>query len=191
MDKQAVSSGLLFSDDHKAALECLLFVASEPLSLETLTEVVGLSKVDLETILAELNNECKSPARGIQLVKLAGGFQIVTKPELALYIEKLYKPHASLLSQAAVETLSVIAYRQPVTRAEIEQVRGVKVEGVLAGLIDKKLVREVGRKEGPGRPIIYGTTKEFLVYFGLNSIDELPVIEGLNELNKAKYNKKY
>lgn len=179
MEKQIISSGLLFSDHHKAVLECLLFVAPEPLNLETLMEVVGLNKEDLEIILEELVNECKSPARGIQLVKLAGGFQFVTKSELAPYIEKLYKPHASLLSQAALETLSIIAYRQPVTRAEIEQVRGVKVEGVLASLLDKKLVREVGRKEGPGRPILYGTTKEFLMYFGLNSLDDLPVIEGL------------
>jgi len=179
MAKQIVSGRLFFSDHHKAILECLLFISPEPLNAETMMEVAGLNKEDLEVILAELDNECQSTAKGIQLVKLAGGYQFMTKPEMAPYIEKLYKPHISLFSQAALETLSIIAYRQPVTRAEIEQIRGVKVEGVLTSLLDKKLAREVGRKEGPGRPILYGTTKEFLKYFGLNSLDDLPVIEGI------------
>jgi segregation and condensation protein B len=179
MEKHIISGELLSSENYKAILECLLFVAPEPLKLEDLMEVAGLNKQDLEIILAELINEYQSPNRGIQLVKIAGGLQLMTKPEFAPYIEKIYKPHFAMLSQAALETLSIIAYRQPVTRAEIEQIRGVKVEGVLTSLLEKKLVKECGRRNSPGRPILYGTTKEFLIYFGLKSLDDLPVIEGL------------
>ena len=102
----------------------------------------------------------------------------MTKPELAVYLEKLKKvPRQVPLSQAALETLAIIAYKQPITRAEIETIRGVRVDSSLSTLLERGLIEETGRKEGPGRPILYGTTKGFLKYFGLNSLDELPIVD--------------
>lgn len=169
---------MLFSEEKKAAIECLLYMAVEPITPAMIAKIVGLSEDDVLEILAEIRYELAKPEHGIQLVELAGGFRIATKPQFACYVEQLYtKPQSTHLSHAALETLAIIAYKQPITRAEIEAIRGVKVEGVLANLLERNLVQEVGRKDAPGRPILYGTTSEFLCHFGLKSLDELPALE--------------
>ncbi|MGI6064996.1 MAG: SMC-Scp complex subunit ScpB [Bacillota bacterium] len=164
--------GVLFSDDIKAAIECLLFVANEPLSVEKIAEIVEISPKDVQILLEEIRQY--DQGRGFELVEIGGGWQMCTRPELSGFVEKLYRPKVDTLSKAALETLAIVAYRQPVTRAEIEGIRGVKIDGVLSTLLEKNLVREVGRKSTPGKPILYGTTVEFLRYFGLNTLEELP-----------------
>lgn len=167
--------GMLFSKEIKAAIECLLFVASEPLRINIIAEITGSEEDTICHLLAELRQDYQG--RGFELIEIAGGWQFCTRPELSIYIERLYRPKASLLSKAALETLAIIAYKQPVTRAEVEDIRGVKIDGVLSTLLEKKLVKDIGRREGPGRPILYGTTDKFLSFFGLNSLDELPAPE--------------
>lgn len=164
--------GILFSDDIKAAIECLLFVANEPLSVEKVAEITQVSPKNVRILLEEIQQYHQG--RGFELVEIGGGWQMCTRPELAGFVEKLYRPKAATLSKAALETLAIVAYRQPVTRAEMEEIRGVKIDGVLSTLLERSLVREVGRKSTPGKPILYGTTVEFLRYFGLNSLEELP-----------------
>jgi segregation and condensation protein B len=158
-------------------LESLLFAAGdEGLSLKQLAEVLEVSELKANEIIADLKKEYDGDTnRGIMIVQLAGTYQLATKKENAVYLKKLVdSPHTSTLSQAALETLAIIAYKQPITRAEIEEIRGVKTERPLHTLMAKVLIKEVGRAEGTGRAILYGTTKEFLDYFGLKSIEELP-----------------
>ncbi|NLM38212.1 MAG: SMC-Scp complex subunit ScpB [Firmicutes bacterium] len=162
----------------KAVLEAVIFASSEPVTVKELSIILALNYETVERLLAELKEEYLDQQRGIQIKEVAGGFQFVTKPEYADYLEKLKKvPRPSPLSQAALETLAIIAYRQPITRAEIETIRGVRVDSSLATLLERGLIEEAGRKDGPGRPILYGTTKKFLKYFGLKSLDELPIVD--------------
>lgn len=166
--------GMLFPSETKSILECLLFVTKEPLSLKTLGQIVELPEGDIKAMLDELIYEY-SKGRGITIQVVANGYQLCTRPEFAPYIEKLYKPQNSYgLSRAALETLAIIAYKQPITRAEMEAIRGVKVDSSIGTLVEKNLVKEVGRKEGPGRPVLFGTTPSFLRYFGLEDLSELP-----------------
>lgn len=161
----------------KGIVESLLFAAGdEGLSLKQISEVLEIDVIMAESILKELLAEYnENEERGITLVELAGTYQLATKKEFSVYLKKLVEsPHTSALSQAALETLAIIAYKQPITRAEIEEIRGVKTERPLHTLIAKALIKEVGRAEGAGRAKFYGTTKEFLDYFGLKSIEELP-----------------
>lgn len=158
-------------------LESLLFAAGdEGLSLKQLAEVLEVDEHKaseiIEDLLHEYNHDNK---RGIMIVQLAGTYQLATKKENSAYLKKLVdSPHTSALSQAALETLAIIAYKQPITRAEIEEIRGVKTERPLHTLVSKVLIKEVGRAERTGRAILYGTTKEFLDSFGLKSLKELP-----------------
>ncbi|NLY90438.1 MAG: SMC-Scp complex subunit ScpB [Firmicutes bacterium] len=162
----------------KAVLEALIFASSEPVTVKEMSIITELNEETVRILLFELAQEYNDQQRGIQLMEVAGGYQLVTKPEMAVYLEKLKKvPRQVPLSQAALETLAIIAYKQPITRAEIETIRGVRVDSSLTTLLEKGLIEETGRKEGPGRPILYGTTKEFLKYFGLNSLDELPIVD--------------
>lgn len=161
----------------KGIVESLLFAAGdEGLTMKQICAVLELEEVQVEQIIRELEKEYnENENRGITLVGMAGAFQLVTKKEYAPYLKKLVEsPHASNLSQAALETLAIIAYKQPITRMEIEEIRGVKTERPLHTLMAKALIKEVGRAEGAGRAYLYGTTKEFLDYFGLKSIEELP-----------------
>lgn len=148
----------------------------EGLSLKQLAEVLDVDEFKASKIIDDLKNEYEQDnKRGIMVVQLAGTFQLATKKENAAYLKKLVdSPHTTTLSQAALETLAIIAYKQPITRAEIEEIRGVKTERPLHTLMAKALIKEVGRAEGTGRAYLYGTTKEFLDYFGLKSIEELP-----------------
>jgi segregation and condensation protein B len=158
-------------------LESLLFAAGdEGLSLKQLAEVLEVDTLMASEIIEELRKEYdRNDKRGIMIVQLAGTYQLATKKENAAYLKKLVdSPNTAALSQAALETLAIIAYKQPITRAEIEEIRGVKTERPLHTLMSKVLIKEVGRAEGTGRAYLYGTTKEFLDYFGLKSIQELP-----------------
>lgn len=158
-------------------VESLLFAAGdEGLTLKQISQVLELDEVFAKDIIRKLMEDCNNDQnRGIMVVELAGTYQLATKKENSPYLKKLVEsPHVSTLSQAALETLAIIAYKQPITRAEIEEVRGVKTERPLQTLAGKALIKEIGRAEGTGRAILYGTTKEFLDYFGLRSIEELP-----------------
>ena len=163
----------------KGIIESLLFAAGdEGLTVKQLAHVLNVEQFEAEQITKELMEDYgKDQDRGISIVEIAGTFQLATKKEHSVYLKKLVEsPHASTLSQAALETLAIIAYKQPITRAEIEEIRGVKTERPLHTLSAKALIKEVGRAEGAGRAILYGTTKEFLDHFGLKDLDELPVL---------------
>ncbi|QED48490.1 SMC-Scp complex subunit ScpB [Cytobacillus dafuensis] len=160
----------------KGIVESLLFAAGdEGLSLKQITLVLEINELQSENVLRELKEDYKKTERGITIVEIAGTFQLATKKENSDYLKKLVvSPSNATLSQAALETLAIIAYKQPITRAEIEEIRGVKTERPLHTLAAKALIKEVGRAEGTGRAYLYGTTKEFLDYFGLKRIEELP-----------------
>ncbi len=162
--------------DWKAIVEGLLFAAGdEGLTLKQMAMVLEINESTLLDIVGELKDEYSQPGRGINLVEVAGTFQLTTKKEHASYLKKLVEsPTSTSLSQAALETLAIIAYRQPITRTEVEEIRGVKTERPIHTLMAKALIKEVGRAHGTGRAILYGTTKEFLEYFGLKTLKELP-----------------
>lgn len=167
---------LLFREDKRAALECLLFVAGEPVPATRLAECLGLELADTVELIADLQAEYDNGGRGLQIREVAGGYQMCTRPQFAGYIESFLQPDLPALSRAALETLAIIAYRQPVTRADIEYIRGVKVDGVLNTLLNRNLIKEIGRKEAPGRPILYGTTQRFLELLGLKDLSQLPPV---------------
>jgi segregation and condensation protein B len=161
----------------KGIVESLLFAAGdEGLTVKQLAAVLEVSEQKLLSLIREMKQEYdQDEKRGISIVQLAGTYQLATKKQNADYLKKLVdSPGTSHLSQAALETLAIIAYKQPITRIEIEEIRGVKTERPIQTLVAKALIKEVGRAEGPGRAFLYGTTKEFLDYFGLRSIEELP-----------------
>jgi segregation and condensation protein B len=163
----------------KGIVESLLFTAGdEGLSLKQIAHVLEVDEWQAESIMKELVEEYNNQAdRGIMIMEVAGTFQLATKKENSVYIKRLVvSPATASLSQAALETLAIIAYKQPITRTEIEDIRGVKSERPIHTLAAKALIKEVGRAEGAGRAYLYGTTKEFLDHFGLKNIDELPQI---------------
>lgn len=167
----------------KTIIEGLLFVAEEPLSLEKISAVTeSASRERIQKVLDELETEYEEMDRAYLLARVAGGYQFRTRPELSSYILRLKKKSPTRLSRAALESLAVIAYRQPILRAEIEKIRGVDVGGILRTLIEKGLVRVAGRKDLPGRPMIYGTTRKFLETFDLPSLEALPSLEELESL---------
>lgn len=164
--------------DIKPILESLLFVSESPVRLEILCEV--LPEMSKETILEgidRIKKDCEESSRGVELVEIAGGYQFRTKPRWAEWVNRLKKAKAVKLSQAALETLAIIAYRQPIIRPAIEEIRGVDSGWVLRTLLEKGLVKITGRKDIPGRPIIYGTTKAFLELFSLNTLSDLPSLK--------------
>jgi segregation and condensation protein B len=161
--------------DIPAALEALLFVSAEPAPPAQLAAALNISAAAVEEGLASLDGELRT--RGLRLQRHGGRVQLTTAPELAGLVETFLGLEAtSRLSRAALETLSIIAYQQPVTRPAVDAVRGVSSDGVMKSLLGKGLIQEIGRAEGPGRPILYGTTPDFLQHFGLNSLGELPPI---------------
>ncbi|WP_400248087.1 SMC-Scp complex subunit ScpB [Niallia sp. JL1B1071] len=177
-------------NDWKAVVESLLFAAGdEGLTIKQLMHVLDLEQLEVEQLVDELiKNYRKDKTRGISIIEIAGTYQFATKKEHSDYLKKLVEsPHASTLSQAALETLAIIAYKQPITRAEIEEIRGVKTERPLHTLSAKALIKEVGRADGAGRAILYGTTKEFLDHFGLKNLGELPPLtEKEEEFNQEE-----
>ncbi len=167
-------------------IEGLLFVASEPVPLQHLAEALDVSQTMVEAALGELDLALRD--RGLRLQRHAGRVQLTTSPELAQTIEHFLGLEATThLSRAGLETLAIIAYQQPVTRPQIDAVRGVNSDSMLKSLLNKGLIYEFGRTEGPGRPILYSTSPEFLQHFGLNSIADLPPLE-LAEQNGEQHN---
>lgn len=173
----------LFPDEAKSIIEAMLFVSNEPLSVKDIADIIERDQQDILILLKEIKADCEKENRGFFLAEVAGGYLYATRPEYAPYIEKLVRPRLSSLSQAAMETLVIIAYKQPVTRSEIDEIRGVKSDSSLNTLIERGLVEEVGRKEAPGRPILFGTTSSFLKYFGLKTLEELPKIQDNLEIS--------
>jgi len=167
--------------DIECIIEAVLFASGEPVSVDKLAEICSQDKKTMAGILQNYSNILLNTARGLGLREMNGSWQLYTKPLYAEYISQLENVRKSSgLSQAAYETLSIVAYRQPVTRATIEQIRGVSSDGVLLKLQEKNLVKEAGRDDTPGKPYLYETTTEFLRLFGFHSIDDLPKLE-LNE----------
>jgi len=173
-------------EDHeiKPIIEALLFVSVDPIPVDRLKEIlVGIEKALILEKLSSLQEEYEKSDRGTQIVEVAGGYQMTTRAEMSPWIRELEKiKTASRLSQPSLETLAIIAYKQPLTRAEVEAIRGVDAAGVLKTLMDRKLVKIVGRKEVAGRPLIYGTTREFLMYFGLANLTALPTLKEFSEI---------
>lgn len=155
------------------ALQAVLFAAHEPLAVDRLASILECSSEEVESTVAGLGLRL-SHLGGLMLLDTPDGWRLVTKPEFWSYVERLREPQRIRLSKPALETLAIVAYRQPVTRAEIDQIRGVDCSGTLQTLVDRYLVTAVGRKEAPGRPVLYGTTSEFLEHFGLKELAELP-----------------
>jgi len=178
------STEIISSVDVSSIIEALLFVSDVPLSVDRLLEVFdGVDRGTLCQILEELRVRFNSNGKPFVLREISGGLQLCTDPKYAPWIKKLSSVRAnSKLSRAALETLAIVAYKQPVTRAEIESVRGVNCAGVLTSLLDRKLIRIAGRHDAPGKPLLYRTTQEFLQHFGLRSLNDLPKITELKEL---------
>ena len=172
----------------KAILEAILFVSPEPVPVARLMSIVGtVSRTEVVQALGLLTHDLHKDGRGIQLVQIAGGYRLVTKQEYAPWLKRMDKAKAAQkLSRSALESLAIIAYKQPLVRAEIEEIRGVETSGVLRTLCERKLVRIVGRKDVPGRPIMYGTTKFFLEHFGLQDLSQLPPLREFKELGDSE-----
>jgi segregation and condensation protein B len=166
----------------KSLLEGLLFAAPGPLNVDTLARVAETEPIRVETVLRQLVEEYRRAGRGFVLLQLAQGYQFRTRPEHAAWLRRLHSHRPFRFSRPALEALAIIVYRQPVTRADIEYLRGVDSGGVLKTLLDKHLVRILGKKDIPGRPLLYGTTGEFLEFFGLDSLADLPTLKEFSEL---------
>ena len=158
-------------------IECLLFVAGEPLSAKELARTTETETDAVVEALRGLGSRYDSESSGLQIIEIAGGYQMATRPEYAPTIGRLLAPHANRLSRPALETATIIAYRQPCTQADIEAVRGVSSDAVLKTLTERGLIHEAGRKPSPGRPILYATTGDFLHYFGLTALSDLPPLD--------------
>lgn len=166
----------MFYQHFKGPIEALLFAAGDPIRAEKISELMDIPLEHVTELLRQLQEEMAAPERGICLLQVAGGYQLCTKPELAAVVQKLAAVQETKLSGPALETLSIIAFKQPVTRQEVEYIRGVQSDGVINTLIERRLIKEVGRRETIGRPLLFGTTDEFLSCFGINSLDELPAL---------------
>lgn len=178
MEQRTESFGLLPQGKEKQALEAVLFACGEPIEAEALSQTLGIPLKRLEELLEELRAEYDSAVRGIRLLRLDGAYQLCTREEYAGCVRALLdKKREISLSPAALEVLAITAYNQPVTRAFLEQVRGVDSSGVVASLLDKGLLEERGRLDVPGRPMQFGTTALFLRCFGLTSLEDLPPMQ--------------
>ncbi len=167
----------------KKILEALLFTMAEPVPIKILVKAFEppLSRREIEEALLELKKDYLLENRAFELVEVANGYQFRSKPDYAPWIKRLVSLRAPRLSRSAMETLSIIAYKQPITRVEIEQIRGVDSSSVLKTLLDRRMIRILGHKDAPGHPLVYGTSKQFLEVFGLKSLSHLPPIEDIEE----------
>jgi segregation and condensation protein B len=167
----------------KSIVESLIFISEEPMSLDRLCGILHeYDRDDIRTCLNELKTEYNSPERGIFLAEVAKRFQFRTREENGDFVRRLVKTKSSRFSQSALETLAITAYRQPITRAEIEYLRGVDSGGVIKTLLEKKLIKILGKKDIPGRPLIYGTTRYFLELFSLKDLKSLPTLREIEDL---------
>jgi len=168
------------NDKLKSVIECLLFITNRPISLMELSSIVDEPQESVRHVIEEIKGEMSARQSAIQVARVAEGYQLSTNEGFSFWVKKLFKDETTFrLSNSAMETLSIIAYKQPISRAEIEEIRGVEVIGVLETLIERKLVKVAGRKETVGRPLIYATTKDFLRRFNLWKISDLPSLEDL------------
>jgi segregation and condensation protein B len=166
----------------KSILEILLFLSGEPITISTLKEVTALSEPDIKRLMEELIIQYRERNGGLLIAEVAHGYQMITNPEYTEWAKKFKSSQlASRLSVPALETLAIIAYKQPLIKAEIEQIRGVNSDSAIRTLLDRRLIKVLGRKEAPGRPFLYGTTREFLQYFGLKDLTELPTLKDLSK----------
>ena len=171
-------------EDVKSILESLLLVADGPQSVRRFSEVLdGVDEDTIESALRELQSELNKQNRGIRLAEVAGGYQLRTPKVNADWVKKFLGGRPARMGKATLETLAIIAYRQPVTRAEIEAIRGVDVDGVIATLLERNLIRAVARKDVPGRPFLYSTTPEFLQLFNLQDLSHLPTLKEMEEIS--------
>lgn len=171
------------NNDDVAILEAVLFASPRPMTVPELKELTGWKQGHLEQTMQSLMAEYAE--RGINIREVANGYQMVTAPKAAPFIEKMHAVQRSSLSRAALETLAIIAYKQPVTRAQVESVRGVNVDHIITKLLDKQFIREVGHAQAPGRPVLLGTTRYFLQWFGLKSLDDLPPLPDIDDIEHA------
>ena len=168
----------------KRVLECLMFASRSPVTAQSVTKAFPeWKRGEVEVALRELVGEWSDAGRGIVVVEVSGGYQFRTRPEHAEAVLRYQRAKPLKLSRAALEVLTIVAYRQPVTKVTIDKIRGVDSSGTLGALLERELVRIVGREEGPGRPFLYGTTERFLEVFSLRSLDELPPLRELKELD--------
>lgn len=173
--------------EKRRIVEALVLSSSEPISAVKLAEIIPYCDAgEVKDLVNELNTEYAEQDRSFEIWEVAGGYQIRTRAEFSGYLQKLQKERALRLSQAALETLAIIAYRQPVTRAEIEDVRGVDAGATVKSLLERHLIRIAGQREVPGRPMLYGTTRRFLEIFGLESLKSLPTLRELDELAREQ-----
>ena len=164
----------------KSVLEALLFLSGEPIALSTIKDIVDIPESEIKRLMDELVIQYRERNGGVFIAEIANGYQMVTNPGYSEWVIKFKNAQlSSKLSMPALETLSIIAYKQPIIKAEIEQLRGVNSDAAIKTLLEKRLVKVIGRKEAPGRPFLYGTTKEFLQYFGLNDLSALPTLKDL------------
>ena len=170
-------------EEVKSIIESLLFVADGPVTLQRFQEVIeGSNKDEIRSALVELQKELENGPRGVRLVEVAGGYQIRTAKGNAEWVKKFLGGRPARMGRATLETLAIIAYRQPITKAEIEAIRGVDVDGVISTLLERELVRAVARKDVPGRPFLYGTTQQFLELFNLKDLTQLPTLKEMDEI---------
>lgn len=171
-----------------AIIEAVLFSSDTALTLNDLSNILdGMPTPSIERHVTDLNEFYEREHRSFRISEVAGGFQMVTRPEYARWIKRLYRGRIpSRLTQASLECLAIVAYRQPISRTEIEAIRGVNVDGVMRTLLDRNLIRIAGRGEGVGRPILYATTDEFLRYFGLNKLADMPKVDELKEILRQR-----
>ena len=170
----------------KNIVEALLFASDTPITIQKIKEILEMDSVkDIRKGIDDLKTHYVKTDSAMTILEVAGGFQIVSKDNYASYVQKLYKGRqASRLTQRGLETLAIVAYKQPITKHEIENIRGVNVDGVVRTLLERNLVSIEGRQKAPGNPLLYGTTKYFLEYFGLNSLEALPKLKEIDELLK-------
>ncbi len=169
-------------DEAKRIIEALLFVSDKPVSIDTIKEILkNIEHPEVRDIIGELNKEYADSGRSFGIKEIAGGFQMLTDPIYSKWIAIMYKKGSDKLTGPSLETLAIIAYKQPLTRADVEAIRGVNVDGVLRTLEERNLIRTKGRLDAPGRPILYVTTNEFLQHFGLRSLEELPNLKEFQE----------
>lgn len=163
--------------NYRGIIEAILFTMGESVELGKIAEAIELDKKETKQILEEMMDEWSSSDRGMSIIELDGAYQMCTKPEMYEYLIKIAKqPKHRVLTDVLLETLSIVAYKQPVTKAEIEKIRGVSSDHAVSKLVEYNLIHELGRLDAPGRPLLFGTTEEFLRSFGVNSIDNLPVL---------------
>ncbi|HQP10763.1 MAG TPA: SMC-Scp complex subunit ScpB [Candidatus Omnitrophota bacterium] len=174
----------------KGIIESLLFVNEKTVTLDQMKKVLEMVPAsDVKKAIAELQSEYEARKCGMMIVEIAGGYQMLSNPLYASYLRNFYKTkHKEKLSKPALESMAIVAYKQPVTRSDIELIRGVNSDGVVAHLLSKELIKVVGRKDVPGHPYLFGTTKQFLEYFGLKSLDDLPTLEEFPTLQPAAEN---